>query len=78
MAPTQHSFASWFLLTTVAVYRGGGGMEPAAPIIVVDGGIGGLCQQRSLPTEAVVGLSQRCQSLSLMAALAVFVNNGRC
>jgi hypothetical protein len=36
MAPTQHLFASRSLLTMVIVYRGGSGMEPAAPIIVVD------------------------------------------
>jgi hypothetical protein len=33
-------------------------MEPAAPIVVVDGGIDSLCQQRSLSTEAAVGWIQ--------------------
>ena len=29
---------------TVVFDGGSGGMEPTAPIIVVDGGVGGLCQ----------------------------------
>jgi hypothetical protein len=30
-------------------------VEPTALIIVIDGGVGGLCQQRSFLTEAAVG-----------------------
>jgi hypothetical protein len=56
----------------------GSGMEPTAPIIVVDSGIGGLCQQWLSSTEAAVGWSQRRQSLSFTAAVAVFVDNGHC
>ncbi len=52
-------------------------MEPTAPIIVVDGGVGGLCQRQLSSMEAVVGWSRRRQSLSLTAALAVFVNDNR-
>ena len=49
-------------------------VEPMAPIIVIDGGVGGLCRRRSSLTEVAVGWSRRRQSLSLTAALAVFVN----
>ena len=54
-------------------------MELTAPIVVVDGGVGGLCQQRLSPTEAAVGWSQRNRSSPLMvtAALAVFADDGR-
>ena len=44
---------------TVIVDGGGGGMEPMAPIVVVDGGIGSLHQQRLSLTEAAVGWIQR-------------------
>ena len=30
-------------------------MEPSAPIIIVDGGVGGLCRRQSSLTEAAVG-----------------------
>ncbi len=33
-------------------------MEPVALIVVIDGGIGGLCQRRLLTTEATVGWIQ--------------------
>jgi hypothetical protein len=58
MVPAQRLFASWSLLVTVVVYGGGGGIEPTAPIVVVDSGIGGLCQQWLSLTEAAVGWSQ--------------------
>jgi hypothetical protein len=41
-------------LTTVVFDGGGGEMELMALIVVVYGGVGGLCQQRSLSTEAVM------------------------
>ena len=49
-----------FVCKLVFVYDGvlygeGSGMEPLVPIVVVEGGVGGLCQQGSLSTEAVVG-----------------------
>ena len=61
-------------------------MEPTAPIIVVDGGIGGLCQQRLLATEAALrwirqwpcpalrALTQR--SLASQSSLTTVVVNG--
>jgi hypothetical protein len=74
---TQHLFASWSLLTMVIVNRGSGGMELTAPIIIVDSGVGGLCQQQPSSTKAAVGCSQQHQLLSLTAALVVFVDNCR-
>jgi hypothetical protein len=35
----------WSLSTTVIFNGGGGGIEPTALIVVVDAGVGGLCQQ---------------------------------
>ena len=42
-------------------------MEPTAPIVIIDGGVGGLCQQRSSSTEAAVGWIQRWSCPVLMA-----------
>ena len=58
MALTQCLFASRSLSMMVVVYEGGSGMELMAPIMVVDGGVGGLCQQWLLSMEAAVGWSQ--------------------
>jgi hypothetical protein len=62
MAPIQRSLASRSLLATVVVNGGDGGMEPTAPIIVIDHGDGGHCWLRR-------------QSIAA-ATMAVFVNNG--
>ena len=63
MAPTQSSLASWSSSTTVVVNGGDGGMEPTAPIIVIDHGNGG---------------NFRLQRQSIAAAvMAVFVDDGR-
>ena len=53
-------------------------MELTAPIVGVDSGVGSLCQQWLSSMEVAVGWSQRRQSLSLMVAMAVFVDNGHC
>ena len=42
-------------------------MDPTGPIIVVDGGIGGLCQRQSSSMEAAVGLIQWRPCPALMA-----------
>ena len=55
MALTQRLFASRSLFTMLVLYGGGGGMEPSAPIVVVEGGVGGLHRRPSLSTEAAVG-----------------------
>jgi hypothetical protein len=57
MVPAQRLFASQSLLATVVVYGGGDGMEPTAPIVVVDSDVGGLRQQWLSLTEAAVGWS---------------------
>ena len=62
MAPTQHSLASQSLFTKVIVNGGDGGMEPTAPIIVIDHNNGGHCWLQ--------------QQLLVVAAMAVFVDNG--
>ena len=62
MAPTQRSLANRSLLATVIVNGGDGGMEPTAPIIVIDHGDGGHCRLR--------------RRLIVAAEMAVFVNNG--
>ena len=63
MAPTQRSLASRSLSTTVVVNGGDGGMEPTAPIIIIDHGSGGHCWLRRRSVAAV--------------AMAVFVDEGR-
>ena len=63
MAPTQCSLASQSLSVTVIVNGGDGGMEPTAPIIVIDHGNGGHCRLQRRPIAASV--------------MAVFVDNGR-
>ncbi len=55
MALTQRLFASRSLCTAVVLYGGGGGMEPSALIVVVEGGVGGLCRQLSSWMKATVG-----------------------
>ncbi len=55
MALTQRLFASRSLLTPVVLYGEGSGMEPSVLIVVVDGGVGGLCQQWLLSMEGAVG-----------------------
>ena len=62
MALTQRSLASQSLLTTVIVNGGDGGMEPTAPIIVIDHAGGSHCR---LQRRLIVGL-----------AMAVFVDDG--
>ena len=42
-------------------------MEPTAPIAVIDGSVGGLCQQRSSSTEAAVGWIRQWPCPVLMA-----------
>ena len=42
-------------------------MEPTVPIVIVDGGVGGLCQQRLLSMEALVGWIQWWPCPALMA-----------
>ena len=42
-------------------------MELTAPIVVTDGGVGGLCQQRLSSTEAAVGWIQGWPCPALMA-----------
>ena len=42
-------------------------MEPMAPIIIVDGSVGGLCQRRSSSTEAAVGWIRQWPCPALMA-----------
>ena len=46
MAPTQCSSASRSLSAMVVLNGGDGGMEPTAPIIVIDHGDGGHCWLR--------------------------------
>ena len=40
----QQHLRRWSLSTAVVFDGGGGGMELRALIVVVDGGVGGLCQ----------------------------------
>ena len=54
MAPTQHLFASWSLSMTVVVYGGGGGMEPTAPIAVVDSGFVDKGNGGKEPTASII------------------------
>jgi hypothetical protein len=56
MVLTQRSLASWSLLATVIVNGGDGGMEPTAPIIVIDHGNGGHCRlrRRTIAASAMV------------------------
>ena len=84
MAPTQCLFASWSLLTTVVVYGGGNGMEPAAPIVVVDSGVVNGGDDRKEPTASIIviddgdGNHRRLQwRLIAAAAMTTIVDNGR-
>ena len=62
MAPTQRYLASRSLSATVVVNGGDGGMEPTAPIIVIDHGDGGHCRLRWRSIAA--------------ATMAVFIDDG--
>ena len=63
MAPTQRSLASRSLSAMVIVNGGGGGMEPTAPIIVINHGDGGHCWLR--------------RQLIAASAMVVFMDDGR-
>ncbi len=57
------TLASWSLSTTVVINGGDGGMEPTAPIIVIDHGDGSHFRLQRRSIAAV--------------AMAVFVDDGR-
>ncbi len=83
MAPTQRLFASRSLSTTVVVYGGGSGMEPAAPIVVVDSGVvnGGDGGKEPMASIIVVDNSNgdhcRLQWRSIAAAaMTTILDNG--
>jgi hypothetical protein len=79
-----HWWQRWQSLSTMVVFDGDGdGIEPAAPIVDIDGGVGGLCQQRSSWTKAAVGWIWRwpCPCVDgtdpTFFGKPVFVSNGR-
>ncbi len=51
---SQHLFASWSLSTMAVVYGDGGGMEPTAPIVVVDNGFVNGCNGGKEPTASII------------------------
>jgi hypothetical protein len=84
MAPTQRLFASQSLSTTVVVYGGGGGMEPTAPIIIIDSGVVDGGNGGKEPTASIIvvaggdGDHRRLQWRSIAAAaMTTIVDNGR-
>ncbi len=60
----------------VIVDGGNGGMEPLAPIVIIDGGIGSLGQQRLLSTEVAVRWIQRWLCPAVMAPTHVLWQAG--